>query len=34
MDLDDLEFKHPKYLIITISIGVILEFYLMYTFIS
>ena len=31
MDLDDLDFKHPKCLLITISIGVALEFYLLYS---
>jgi len=32
MDLDDLEFKHPKYLLITISMGICLELYLLFTF--
>ena len=33
MDLDDFDlyFQHPKCLLITISVGVILEFYLLYT---
>ena len=31
MDLEDLEFKYPKCLLITIGIGVFLEFYLLYS---
>jgi hypothetical protein len=31
MDLDELEFKHPKYLLTTISIGIILELYILFT---
>ena len=30
MDLEDLEFKYPKCFLITIGIGVVLEFYLLY----
>jgi len=29
MDLEDLEFKHPKYLLTTISLGIILELYIL-----
>jgi hypothetical protein len=32
MDLDELEFKHPKYLLKTISIGIILELYILFSF--
>ena len=32
MDLDDLEFKHPKYLLITLVIGIVLEFYILSSF--
>jgi hypothetical protein len=32
MDLDELEFKHPKYLLTTISIGIILELYILFSF--
>ena len=31
MDLEDLEFKHPKCFLITMGIGVFLEFYLLYS---
>ena len=31
MELDELEFKHPKYLLTTISIGIILELYILFT---
>ena len=30
-DLDDLEFKHPKYLLTTLSMGIILELYILFT---
>ena len=30
MDLDELEFKHPKYLLTTISMGIILELYILF----
>ena len=29
MDLDDLEFKHPKCLLVTIGIGMIIEIYIL-----
>ena len=32
MDLEDLEFKHPKYLLTTISLGIILELYILSSF--
>jgi hypothetical protein len=32
MDLEDLEIKYPKCFLITISIGLILEIYLLSTF--
>ena len=32
MDLDELEFEHPKYLLTTISIGIILELYILSSF--
>ena len=32
MYLDDLEFKHPKYLLTTILIGIILELYILSSF--
>jgi hypothetical protein len=31
-ELDELEFKHPKYLLTTISIGIILELYILFSF--
>ena len=31
MDLDELECDHPKYLLTTISIGIILELYILFT---
>ena len=31
MDLEDLEIKYPKCFLITISIGLILEFYFFYS---
>lgn len=30
MDLDELECKHPKYLLTTISMGIILELYILF----
>ena len=30
MDLDELEIKHPKYLLTTISMGIILELYILF----
>lgn len=30
MDLNELEFKHPKYLLTTISMGIILELYILF----
>ena len=32
MDFDDLECDHPKYLLTTISIGIILELYILSSF--
>lgn len=29
MDLDDLDFKHPKCLLVTIGIGMIVEIYIL-----
>lgn len=31
MDFDELDFQHPKCLLISISIGAILEIYLLYS---
>ena len=31
MDLDELEFKHPKYLLTALSVGIILELYILFT---
>ena len=31
MDLDELEFKHPKYLLTTLSMGIILELYILFS---
>jgi hypothetical protein len=31
MDLDELEFKHPKYLLTTLSMGILLELYVLFT---
>ena len=31
MDLDELEFKYPKCLLTTVSIGIILELYILFT---
>ena len=31
MDLDELEFKHPKYLLTTLLMGIILELYILFT---
>ena len=30
-DLEDLDFKHPKCLLITIGIGLIIEFYVIFS---
>lgn len=31
MDIDDLEFKHPKYLLTTLAMGILVELYLLFT---
>ena len=31
MDLNELEFKYPKYLLTTLSMGIILELYILFT---
>ena len=31
MDLDDLECNHPKYFLVIISLGLIIEFYVLLT---